>query len=204
MHSSGGTGPKDKNHGVELWINATIPYGTRDSKQIRLGPTCRVVARAAPRLLIAKITGAAFQRTVAVGHAPRNQAPASERLGFWNALSVLTDEWNIDLPLLDANARVGQGKSEFAGPLQQSHAQDKNGDEVHRFLAEDQVIAANAKLPAAGPGHSWTASNKATRRIDYACAFQHLWHNALTVQPASQCDTGVKGKGRAPIEASFD
>ena len=33
IYSSGGTGPKYKNHGVELWISTSIPYGTKGGKK---------------------------------------------------------------------------------------------------------------------------------------------------------------------------
>eukprot|EP00959_Pyramimonas_sp_CCMP1952_P353308 7402045-Pyramimonas_sp.AAC.1 len=101
------------------------------AKKFFLCPKCCVVVYATPRLLVAKVKATALDLTVAVGHAPHNQAPEAERDAFWKAVESLNDKWAFDILLLDANARLGEVTSEYVGCEQHPQPQDKNGDALH-------------------------------------------------------------------------
>ncbi|CAK0855883.1 unnamed protein product [Prorocentrum cordatum] len=162
------------NLGCELHILTSKPYGKAGAKDLYFRPDQFTVIEHSPRHLVVRIEAPGFRHTVCVAHAPHSRAKPHEKDTFWEMIECATSNHNINIFLIDANARTGSLCSQAIGDQGFKQKEDDNGERFHKVLQGNSLIAANT-FKSGGQDHYTWDSGKDVHRLDYIVVGHELF-----------------------------
>ena len=131
-----------------------------------------------PRTLGVALRSPQLNVDVLVAHAPVESSPQEVRTEWWRALHKAASCRRTKAPLIllvDANGRLGSICTESVGGAEPD-VESPNGEELHLFLTEWQLFAANTFWPL-GQG-TWQSTRDSQCRSDYVC-LPLQWKNVV-------------------------
>ena len=131
-----------------------------------------------PRFLGVALRSRRLSVDVLVAHAPVESSPQEVRTEWWRALHKAASCRKSKAPLIllvDANGRLGSVCTESVGDVEPD-IESPNGEELHLFLMEWQLFAANTFWPL-GQG-TWQSTRGTQCRSDYVC-LPLQWKNGV-------------------------
>lgn len=166
------------NHGVELWVNRQLPYGTSEGVPLHFEKSHFAVVAKDPQRLLVRVEAPGVQLWAFVGHAPHGGLPEHQREQWWqDTVSLIRQHQaqNHCISFLDANATSGEA---FAWHVIETQEEPNHSTaSLHSFLS-----GTGSCLPASdsrlGPYETtWVSPNgQHAKRIDFvAVPFQELY-----------------------------
>ena len=122
-----------------------------------------------PRILGVALRSRQLNVDVLVAHAPVESSPQEVRTEWWRALHKAASGRRTKAPLIllvDANGRLGSICTESVGGVEPD-VESPNGEELHLFLTEWQLFAANTFWPLGQD--TWQSTRDSQCRSDYFC-----------------------------------
>ena len=131
-----------------------------------------------PRTLGVALRSPQLNVDVLVAHAPVESSPQEVRTEWWRALHKAASCRRTKAPLIllvNANGRLGSICTESVGGAEPD-VESPNGEELHLFLTEWELFAANTFWPL-GQG-TWQSTRDSQCRSDYVC-LPLQWKNVV-------------------------
>ena len=164
------SGHRDKQGGVELWVNLDLPFAWTGKKAHYLRPADFTVLFADHRKLLIRLAHPLQRALLVVAYAPQSGRPRQEREQWWQDLAECVQQHRAALDvfvMIDANATTGPGDDVHV--LRPNDDLTSDSTEFFRgFLHQADLCVPSSGPAHTGPHSTWTCpTGRFDRRIDY-------------------------------------